>query len=150
MAVGYSGRPLYAKLGWKDGGVLCVSGAPTGFVDWLGGMPGEIVSEFGAGFGLGICFVLTIEELERVIRDVVPRLASNGSLWMSWPKKSSKLAGEVDFETVQGRLIAAGLVDVKVCAVSEDFSGLKFMVPVKDRAAWGRYDLNNSKSALYE
>jgi hypothetical protein len=138
MAVGYSGRPLYAKLGWKDGGVLCVSGAPPEFVDWLGGMPGEIVSKFEAGFGLGICFVLTTEELDRVIRDIVPLLAADGSLWMSWPKRSSKLAGELDFEMVQGRLIAAGLVDVKVCAVSLDFSGLKFMVPVKDRAGWGK------------
>lgn len=136
MAAGYSGRPLYAKLGWKEGETLSASNPPDAFIEWLGGTLGEITPDFPTGFRLGIAFLLTQADLDHAIKTIVPKLAADGTLWVSWPKKSSPLVKELDFDKVQQSLIAAGLVDVKVCAVSEDFSGLKFMVPKKDRALW--------------
>ncbi len=130
MSVGYSGKPLWQKLGIKEGQTLCVFNPQPGYEGWLGELPpGARTSlEWPEGFETGLAFMLTRADLDAVVSGLVPKVAPTGCLWVSWPKKSSSVPTELDFDTVQKTLLETRLVDTKVCAVSEDFTGLKFMV----------------------
>ncbi len=83
-----------------------------------------------------IVFVTTAAELEAAAAELPSTLDPDGMLWMSWPKKPSSIESEVGFDEVQTRLLETGLVDVKVCAIDEDWSGLKFVVRKELRGAW--------------
>lgn len=78
-------------------------------------------------------FTKSKTELTREFKSISKRLAPAGMLWVSWPKKSSGVAADLDENVVREIGLAAGLVDVKVCAVTETWSGLKFVRRVKDR-----------------
>ena len=135
---GYSGRPLWAKLGIKEGMVVSLKDAPDGFLEWLGeGLPScDLGGEWGSDWEFGVAFLLTREDLEAVVSELVDGVRPDGVLWVSWPKKSSSIETELAFDVVQERLLETGLVDTKVCAVSEDWSGLKFMVRKELRKGW--------------
>jgi len=132
---GYSGTPLPKKLGIKDG--LSVA---------LLNMPGDIRSELAEALGqCRIAKTLTAPidfvhlfsksraELEQELKRVAKALAPAGMLWVSWPKKSSGVATDLTEDVIRGMGLKAGLVDVKVCAVTDVWSGLKFVIPVKNR-----------------
>lgn len=93
----------------------------------------ENVSEGRAPLDFAMVFTKSKAELTRDFRRIGKRLAPAGMMWVSWPKKSSAVATDVDENIVREIGLAAGLVDVKVCAVTEVWSGLKFVRRVKDR-----------------
>jgi hypothetical protein len=134
-APGYSGKPLLVKLGMKPGARIRIEGAPEGYEALLGPFP-EGVTE--AERGRGVCdfaqlFVSQKSELERALPRLKASLHRDGMLWVSWPKRSSGVATDITESTVRTAALAIGLVDVKVCAVTEVWSGLKLVIPLKDR-----------------
>lgn len=130
IAPGYSGKPLWQKLGLKEGQTLCVHNPQPGYRLWLGDVPPEcqVVEDWQSPIVIGLAFLLTQSDLDHAVNALEPTVSPTGCLWVAFPKKTSKLAKELDFDKVQQALLTTRLVDTKVCAVSEDFTGLKFMV----------------------
>lgn len=134
---GYSGTPLPKKLGLKDGYAVAL-------ID----MPREVRKELAAALA-GCRIVKTIAppldfihlfsksrgELEPELKRAAKALAPAGMLWISWPKKSSGVSTDLTEDVIRAIGLKAGLVDVKVCAVTEVWSGLKFVIPLKSRAS---------------
>jgi hypothetical protein len=136
--VGYSGTPLPQKLGIKPGSRLLLLGAPDEFlpVD-LGPLPDvHVLRRASPPVDVAVAFAVTRDELTRRFDAARKALAADGGLWVAYPKKASKVPTELDFDVVQGYGLGAGLVDNKSCAVTEVWSGLRFVVRVADRAAW--------------
>ena len=134
MSAGYSSTPLVKKLGIKPGFKVLTSNAPEHYGNLLGPLPegAEYVDE-GENLDFIHLFALEKQELEINFHHLMKKLAKNGSLWVSWPKKASKVKTELSDAIVRETGLKAGLVDVKVCAVDQVWSGLKFMYRVKDR-----------------
>ena len=82
---------------------------------------------------IALLFVLTERALLRDFNNLAKKLATNGMIWVAWPKKSSGVATDLSFERVQRIGLDSGLVDVKICAIDEVWSGLKFVIRLKDR-----------------
>ena len=133
---GYSATPLHQKLGIKPGTAYAVLGAPGGYLEKLEVPPGarEVPHPKGAP-NLVQLFVTREAELKMRLPALVKALPPDGTLWVSWPKGKQKAAvpTDLDDKVVRARGLAAGLVDVKVCAVDEIWSGLKFVFPLEDR-----------------
>ncbi len=131
---GYSGTPLPKKLGIKDGLRVHFVALPADVQQELkSALAGcELVRDSGA-LDFAMVFTKAKAELAKEFKRVTKVLAPAGMLWISWPKKSSGVATDLDENTVRGIGLAAGLVDVKVCAVTEVWSGLKFVRRLKDR-----------------
>jgi hypothetical protein len=127
MTSGYSGTPLAKKLSLKDG-----------LRTHWEGMPDNVRAEIqAAGLALelagdridaGHAFVTRRAELEEAIGRLLPRLARDGFLWVSWPKKASKVPTDITEDTIRDVALPLGLVDVKVCAVDDIWSGLKLVI----------------------
>lgn len=133
-ASGYSGTPLHKKLGIKPGDRAWFSGAPSGYEDALRKAGSfEVAKRVGKDFDFLHFFTARRTTLDREAPKLRNALKSNGMLWISWPKKSSGVATDLDENIVREIGLKAGLVDVKVCAVDETWSGLKFVFRVKDR-----------------
>jgi hypothetical protein len=134
---GYSGPPLARKLGCKPGIALCLVGAPAGFEAALDPLPeGARVTTGLRGatpLALVLCFCPDRRRLDDRLPKCVDRLARDGALWLAWPKKSSGVATDIGEADIRAAGLDAGLVDVKICAVDETWSGLKFVYRVKDR-----------------
>jgi len=134
---GYSGTPLVRKLGIKDGHRVLWAGAPEGFEATLGELPGGATlarsARGDARFDVIHVFATRKAELEAAFAKLRPRLVENGGLWVSWPKKTAGVATDLTENVVREVGLATGLVDNKVCAVDEVWSGLRFVVRVKDR-----------------
>ena len=137
MAVGYSGTPLPKKLGIKPGHVVGIFKAPEGFAEGLGGLPMgvRLWSDPRANIELDVAIAFVTDEgvLRRRFPAWAKRIAKNGGLWISWPKKSSALATQLRDSHVRTIGLQAGLVDNKVCAIDQDWSGLRFVYRVGDR-----------------
>ena len=132
---GYSGTPLVKKIGIKPNHRLLFQNAPAGFAKDLGELP-EGATQAGNGKALidvAVLFVKSAAELEREFDRISRRLQSAGMLWVGWPKKSSGVATDLTEGVVQKIGLAHGLVDVKVCAIDETWSGLKFVIRLRDR-----------------
>lgn len=132
---GYSGTPLIKKLGIKEGSRVAFVNAPTGFSQTLGRMPSKakVVSQTQEGLDLILLFVKRESELARAFAALAAKLQPAGMLWIAWPKKSSGVATDLAFTNVQTIGLSAGLVDTKICAVDETWSGVKFVFRLKDR-----------------
>jgi len=132
---GYFGTPLVQKIGIKSGDRLLLLNPPAGFDKELAPLPSEVkmASTKVAPLNVAICFAPNRKELARALPAVKPRLAQNGMVWVGWPKKASKVPTDLDENIIRDTGFALGLVDVKVCAINEVWSGLKFVIPVKDR-----------------
>jgi hypothetical protein len=135
---GYSGTPLPKKLGLKDGGTLVMLNAPNGVESWLAPLPpaATLTSKLMPVNSLIILFCRDVGALKKNLPAVSKRLQADGSLWISWPKKSSKLFIDLTEDGIRTIVLPTGLVDVKVCAVNDDWSGLKLMVRKELRAKW--------------
>lgn len=135
---GYSAIPLVRKLGLKSGMTVRLLDPPAGYWELLGGTPESLgVSVAGPETGevaFTHLFADEAEGLERHVRYARDAMAEDGMVWISWPKKSSGRDSEIGRAEVMAAGHAAGLVDVKVCAVDETWSGLRFVVPLEDRA----------------
>ena len=132
---GYSGTPLPKKLGIKDGIRVRLTNAPADVRAALKAPLSkcEQVREGKAPLDFAMVFTKSKEDLAKEFKELSDQLAPAGMLWVSWPKKSSGVATDLDENIVRGIGLAAGLVDVKVCAVTDVWSGLKFVRRVKDR-----------------
>lgn len=132
---GYSGRALVVKLGIKKGAQVAALGSPTTYEEIVGGLPdGVKVATSLHGTADFIHFFTTSNsELRKMFPKLKKSLVENGMLWVSWPKGTSKVATDLNENVVREIGLEAGLVDVKVCAVNEIWSGLKFVYRVKDR-----------------
>jgi Protein of unknown function (DUF3052) len=125
-SVGYSGTPLPRKLGIKEGTTVVLVAAPERFERALGALPEGVVLRRGnrGARGTTIWFVRSRRELEQRW-DPIAQAVGEGTLWIAWPKQSSPLAGDVSEDTVREVALPRGLVDTKVCAIDEDWSGLR-------------------------
>ncbi len=134
---GYSSTPLPKKLGIKEQSRIAFVNAPKGFETYLGPLaPGaEIVERLTKSLDIVLLFVTEVRVLARDFPKLSAKLATNGMIWVAWPKKSSGVATDLSFERVQRIGLDAGLVDVKICAIDETWSGLKFVFRLKDRKA---------------
>ena len=132
---GYSGTPLPKKLGFKPGMRVALVNVAQDVRAELAEAMSQCESVKNAKGPLDLVMLATksATELRKAFASWKKKLAPNGALWISWPKKSSGVASDLDENKVRELGLAAGLVDVKVCAVSEVWSGLKFVIPVKDR-----------------
>ena len=137
MSNGYSGTPLPKKLGIKAGHRVGTFNAPSHFPDLLVMRPDdvEIESEPASDVELDVAVLFVTDEGELRARfpEISARLQPNGGLWVSWPKKSSPLATDLREGHVRTVGLEAGLVDNKICAVDEDWSGLRFVYRLSDR-----------------
>ena len=130
MASGYSGRPLAGKLGLKPGQRAFASGMPASVAAAIEAeLPGFVFAR-DAEEGLDVAHVFTASrgELEAAIARLRPLLAPAGMIWVSWPKRASKVASDITEDTIRETAFPHGLVDVKVCAVDETWSGLKLVI----------------------
>jgi hypothetical protein len=131
---GYSGTPLPKKLGIKPGFRVRLTNAPADVRAELSAALAECdVLKQGHALDFAMIFTKSRVELTREFLRIEKELAPAGMFWVSWPKKSSGVATDVDENVVRAIGLDAGLVDVKVCAVTEVWSGLKFVRRVKDR-----------------
>lgn len=136
MAAGYSGTPLPRKLGLRDGQRIAFIGLPPE-LGWLTSaaafseMAVEIgTDELGPMRPLDVIHLFTTRRrvLEDGLQDLMNSIAPDGVIWVSWPKKASKVTTDVTEDVVRELALPIGLVDVKVCAIDEVWSGLKLMV----------------------
>ena len=132
---GYSGTPLIKKLGIRPEMKLRLVGAPADYFDWLGTDVSPQLCPRGAVPDLVHLFAATRRDFEREMKGLAPAWRKNTAavVWVSWYKKSSGKATDLTEDVVRGYALANGLVDIKVCAVSEEWSGLKLVVRLKDR-----------------
>jgi len=134
---GYSGTPLAKKLGIKEGSRIALVNAPQDFESELEGLPEsvEFVKRTTKSLDMILLFVSTEQALARDFAKLAAKLTANGMLWIAWPKKSSGVATDLVEQRVQRIGLDAGLVDVKVCAINEIWSGQKFVYRLKDRSS---------------
>ena len=132
---GYSGTPLPTKLGAKPGHRVAFPGAPDGFADRFDGV--EVRDRLRHPLDVIVLFATSAAELRRRFPAAKKALAFDGGLWVAWPKKASGVATDLSFEIVQPLGLGAGLVDNKVCAIDDVWSGLRFVYRVKDRPGRG-------------
>lgn len=131
---GYSGTPLVKKLGIKPGSNIIFVAAPSGYANELDLPPDVTVnSRSGKPLDFAQLFVKNEKELTTKFTAYARRLNASGMLWVSWPKKSAGVSTDLSENIVRRIGLAAGLVDVKICAVSEVWSGLKFVFRLRDR-----------------
>jgi hypothetical protein len=129
MTAGYSGTPLPRKLGVRPGSRVLVAGAPQGFEL-------DCAHHRRAGrdpYDVQLVFCDSVARLHRSWAPAVARMTTAGAFWVAWPKKSSGVATDLTENVVRDHALANGLVDVKVCAIDETWSGLKLVRRLKDR-----------------
>jgi len=133
---GYSGTPLVQKLGFRAGMRVAFVDAPAHYPRLLGELPDvRVLGRPGKQMDLLHVFVTRARELDRKLPGWKGALADHGTLWISWPKKTSEVATDLSRDLVRAAGLACGLVDVKICAVDEDWSGLAFVYRLEDRGA---------------
>jgi hypothetical protein len=133
-AAGYSDTPLHKKLGVKAGHRVWFAGAPEGYEDELRKSGAyDHIRKLAKDLDFAHLFTDSRATLGREMPRLRDSLKSDGTLWISWPKKSSGVATDLDENVVREIGLKVGLVDVKVCAVDEVWSGLKFVFRLKDR-----------------
>lgn len=134
---GYSGTPLAKKLGMKPGAVVFVLNSPKPYLEFFLDFPEKIQFATLDGPQTQVDFIhifaTKASELELHIQQALPLLKKDGMLWLSWPKKSSGIATELDKHAIRQFGLDGGLVDTKVAAIDADWSGHKFMYRTKDR-----------------
>ena len=140
MSAGYSGTPLAKKLGLKDGMRALLIGVPDALSE-ISSFPGfagverEIPSAPGRVFEYGHVFETDRGRLEAFVGPIRASLKPDGMVWISWPKKASKVKTDITEDVLRAIFLPTGLVDVKVAAMDETWSGLKFVFRKELRAA---------------
>ena len=135
-SAGYSGTPLAAKLGIQTACRLCVLGElPAGYAQLVAPLPPDVIIESEAGVQTDIAhfFVIDATELEAQFVRLRRELKPSAAVWDAWPKKASKVATTVTEDVIRAVALPLGYVDIKVCAVSAVWSGLKLVVRKKLR-----------------
>ena len=134
-AAGYSGTPLVKKLGIKPGAVMHAINAPPHYAKLLGELPQGVKSlkQLRPGADFIHLFATKEAELAAALPKAKAALKTDGMLWVSWPKKAAKQDTDLTEDRIRALALKIGLVDVKVCAVDETWSGLKLVYRLKDR-----------------
>ncbi len=132
---GYSGKSITQKLGIKPGFCIFVSGAPKAYGEIVGDLPdgAKIVPRLRTSLDMVHLFATRSAGLAGKLSDCRAAIAPAGMIWVSWPKKSSGVATDLSDIAVRDTALPLGLVDIKVCAIDETWSGLKFVIPKEQR-----------------
>ena len=135
MPAGYSGTPLAKKLGIKDGMRVIALKAPGGYESWLEGLPptASIASRLASPVAAVHLFETRRSSLAKTLKSLRSRLESDGFIWVSWPKRASRVETDITEDVIRDVALPLGFVDVKVCAVSETWSGLKLVIRRTER-----------------
>jgi hypothetical protein len=133
---GYSATPLVRKLGFAPGMRVHYVGAPEHFADLVGELPIDVrvLQRAAVGLDLAMLFVTERVALARGLQALQPKLQPAGMIWVAWPKRASKVPTDVTEDVVREVALPRGLVDVKVCAIDEVWSGLKLVIRKELRA----------------
>jgi len=132
---GYSGTPLAKKLGIKGDFHIDLINAPEYYLCLFTDLPANLYFENDKDSKVDLIhfFIKSQEEYKSILPQLKTRIKPNGSIWVSWPKKASKVPTDITEDIIRNFALQIGLVDIKVCAVDEIWSGLKLVIPVKDR-----------------
>lgn len=136
MSAGYSGTPLPRKLGIKPGQRIAFLDAPPEFADALGELEsgvGRPRTTLRGPLDLVVAFFVERRRLQQRLPRLIAALDPAGALWIAWPKRASRVETDVTEDVVRELGLAAGVVDVKVCAIDATWSGLKLVIRVEDR-----------------
>ena len=133
---GYSGTPLPKKLGIKEGHRVALVGAPDDFEATLGEVPARLQRGLAGSAPLDVVllFVTRRAELEQRLPQVRKRMAEDAGFWVAWPKKASGVATDMTEDVVRAVALPTGLVDNKVCAIDDVWSGLRLVIRLTERA----------------
>lgn len=138
-AAGYSGTPLAKKLGLAPGMRWLVRHAPKDYAEWLAPIPDGCTLVARAATPAHVhTFHVRRADLEKELAALRGTLAEDGFVWVSWPKKSAKVPTDITEDVIRAVALPLGFVDVKVCAVSETWSGLKLVIRVSERGTKAR------------
>ena len=136
-AAGYSGTPLPQKLGIKSGMSVGIVDSPPGFYKTLGTLPEGVRAHSDlTRSDIFILFGQWADELDQAFTRAASVLPANGSIWVAWPKRSSGVDTDITEDTLRELFLPSGMVDNKVCAIDDTWSGLRFVVRKENRAAW--------------
>jgi hypothetical protein len=132
---GYSGKPVVQKLGIKPGFCVFTAGAPAAYSDIVGKLPADvtIATRLKPPLDMVHLFATEAAGLAGKLRGCRDAIAPDGMIWVSWPKKSSRVPTDLTDVVVRDTALPLGLVDIKVCAIDEVWSGLKFVIPKAQR-----------------
>jgi hypothetical protein len=132
---GYSGTPLAKKLGIKSGAKVMLINAPDHYLDLFADLPPDVyfTDEVSLENDLIHFFSKSVDEYQAKLPILMKQIKQDGMIWVSWPKKASKVTTDITEDLIRNFALQIGLVDIKVCAVDEVWSGLKLVIPVKDR-----------------
>jgi len=135
MSAGYSGTPLPKKLGIKEGSSVCYVNHPSDFKDLLGELPegAHVVSDLEGPLDVIVCFTKQRRVFEQRLPALRREMATNGGLWIAWPKKSSGVETDMTEDVVRDVALPTGLVDNKVCAIDDTWSGLRLVIRKENR-----------------
>jgi hypothetical protein len=127
---GYSGTPLVQKLGIRAGGKIFVANAPANYRDLLEPRPEGValLATLSASVDIAHLFVLSRADLAAHLRKCKAKLRDDAAVWVSWPKKASKVPTDITEDTIRAVALPMGFVDIKVCAVDDIWSGLKLVI----------------------
>ena len=130
MTAGYSGTPLSKKLGYKAGQRVCAPGAPSNYRGMLAPLPDGIDFQARVSKTTDVVHLFTRSkaELAKNLVAWLKVLGPDAAIWVSWPKKTSKVETDITEDTIRAVALPMGLVDIKVCAVDETWSGLKLVL----------------------
>ncbi|MGC3982740.1 MAG: DUF3052 family protein [Steroidobacteraceae bacterium] len=130
MPTGYSGTPLAKKLGIKTGSTVYVKNAPDNYAEWLEPLPEGVkfVARAAATTDVLHMFTMSKTELAKTLAAYRKQIKPEAMIWVSWPKKSAKMDSDVTEDVIREIALPLGLVDIKVCAVNETWSGLKLVI----------------------
>ena len=132
---GAAGKPLSQKLGLKPGFCIFVDGAPADYRKIIGEWPegATIAARASSPLDMVHVFAKEVKGLAAKLARYRDAIAPGGMIWVSWPKKASGVATDLSDVAVRNLALPLGLVDIKVCAVDETWSGLKFVIPKRER-----------------
>jgi hypothetical protein len=133
---GYSATPLAKKLGIKNAAKVTLINAPDYYLQLFTDLPTAVyfVDDIDLKKDVIHFFTKQRQEFLTMLPQLMQQIKPDGMIWVSWPKKASKVVTDITEDTIRNFAIEIGLVDIKVCAVDEVWSGLKLVIPVKDRA----------------
>lgn len=132
---GYSSTPLAKKLGIKEGFNIRLINEPSNYFELFTDFPVNVNLSPGNRSKKDFIHFFTkeLKELNKILPKLSGEISSDGMIWVSWPKKAAGIQTDVTENLIREVGLASGLVDIKVCAVDDTWSGLKFVIPVKDR-----------------
>jgi hypothetical protein len=132
---GYSQIPLVKKLGIKEGFTLYIKNSPFDYESLIGKFPDntEVKTRLVKELDFIHCFIKSRNELVKFLPKAKEAITSNGMIWISWPKKASKVDTDVTEDTIRQECLPMDLVDVKVCAIDDTWSGLKLVIRKEKR-----------------